>query len=148
MPNERVATACRLFFNFAPTVRRYRKRSSSAISRFRSPGSAEDPLRQTEYDETYGAPFAFDRSVANILGEVVTCGQTTADRRDGEVSARHLLLMQEARHHSRRRPQDHSITEGRHLRFETRNERPEVTETVLARMNYDLIILNFANLTW
>ena len=52
-------------------------------------------VTMTEYDETYGVPFAFGpESFANILGEVVSRGRqkATAHRRDGEVSARHLLL--------------------------------------------------------
>ena len=52
-------------------------------------------VTMTEYDETYGVPFAVPgESFAHILGEVAsTAGKETAsNRRNREVSARHLFL--------------------------------------------------------
>ena len=85
------------FFNFRPIVPgSYHWHYLSRFQRIRSRGQPRvHYVTMTEYDETYGVPFAVPgESFTHILGEVVSAAgtETTADCRDGEVSSRYVLL--------------------------------------------------------
>ena len=139
----------------APTGRaRSRARSPTRPSRGSS-GRSSRSVRfvcLTEYDPTIPAPVAFPKDLPkHVLADVLAeQGLTPAPhRRDREVRARHVLLQRRRRdaqggRDARARPEP----EGRDLRPAARDERPEVTEQLVAAIEADaadVYIVNYAN---
>ena len=107
-------------------------------------------VTMTEYDETYGVPFAFGpESFANILGEVVSLAGKKQLRIAETEKYPHVTYFFNAGNETPFPGEDRVIIPS--PKVATYDLKPEmsaleVTETVLARMgDYDLIILNFAN---
>ena len=107
-------------------------------------------VTMTEYDETYGVPFAFGpESFANILGEVVSRAGKKQLRIAETEKYPHVTYFFNAGNEMPFPGEDRTIIPS--PKVATYDLKPEmsaleVTETVLARMaDYDLIILNFAN---
>jgi 2,3-bisphosphoglycerate-independent phosphoglycerate mutase len=107
-------------------------------------------VTMTEYDETYGVPFAFSpETFANILGEVVSRASKKQLRIAETEKYPHVTYFFNAGNETPFPGEDRTIIPS--PKVATYDLKPEmsalqVTETVLARMgDYDLIILNFAN---
>lgn len=107
-------------------------------------------VTMTEYDETYGVPFAFGpEAFANILGEVVSRAGKKQLRIAETEKYPHVTYFFNAGNETPFPGEDRTIIPSPKVAtYDLKPEMsaPEVTETVLARMaDYDLIILNFAN---
>src|SRR5678816_1056697 len=107
-------------------------------------------VTMTEYDETYGVPFAFGpEAFANILGEVVSRAGKKQLRIAETEKYPHVTYFFNAGNETPFPGEDRTIIPSPKVAtYDLKQEMsaPEVTETVLARMaDYDLIILNFAN---
>ena len=107
-------------------------------------------VTMTEYDGTYGVPFAFaPESFANILGEVASHAGKKQLRIAETEKYPHVTYFFNAGKETPFAGEDRTIIQS--PKVATYDLKPEmsaleVTETVLARMaDYDLIILNFAN---
>lgn len=107
-------------------------------------------VTMTEYDETYGVPFAFaPETFANILGEVASRAGKKQLRIAETEKYPHVTYFFNAGNETPLPGEDRTIIPS--PKVATYDLKPEmsaaeVTETVLARMaDYDLIILNFAN---
>ena len=107
-------------------------------------------VTMTEYDETYGVPFAFSpETFANILGEVVSRAGKKQLRIAETEKYPHVTYFFNAGNETPFPGEDRTIIPS--PKVATYDLKPEmsalaVTETVLARMaEYDLVILNFAN---
>ena len=107
-------------------------------------------VTMTEYDETYGVPFAFaPENFSNILGEVVSRAGRKQLRIAETEKYPHVTYFFNAGNETAFPGEDRQIIPS--PKVATYDLKPEmsaleVTETVLARMaDYDLIILNFAN---
>jgi len=107
-------------------------------------------VTMTEYDETYRVPFAFaPESFDNILGEVVSRAGKKQLRIAETEKYPHVTYFFNAGNETPFAGEDRTIIPS--PKVATYDLKPEmsalkVTETVLARMvDYDLIILNFAN---
>jgi 2,3-bisphosphoglycerate-independent phosphoglycerate mutase len=107
-------------------------------------------VTMTEYDETYGVPFAFGpETFVNILGEVVSRAGKRQLRIAETEKYPHVTYFFNAGNETPFPGEDRTIIPSPKVAtYDLKPEMsaPEVTETVLARMaDYDLIILNFAN---
>jgi 2,3-bisphosphoglycerate-independent phosphoglycerate mutase len=107
-------------------------------------------VTMTEYDETYGVPFAVPgESFAHILGEVVSAAGKKQLRIAETEKYPHVTYFFNAGNETPFPGEDRTIIPSPKVAtYDLKPEMsaPEVTETVLARMaDYDLIILNFAN---
>jgi 2,3-bisphosphoglycerate-independent phosphoglycerate mutase len=107
-------------------------------------------VTMTEYDETYGVPFAFaPETFVNILGEVASRGGKRQLRIAETEKYPHVTYFFNAGNETPFPGEDRTIIPSPKVAtYDLKPEMsaPEVTETVLARMaDYDLIILNFAN---
>jgi len=107
-------------------------------------------VTMTEYDESYGVPFAFaPETFTNILGEVVSRAGKKQLRIAETEKYPHVTYFFNAGNETPFPGEDRTIIPS--PKVATYDLKPEmsaleVTETVLARMaDYDLIILNFAN---
>ena len=107
-------------------------------------------VTMTEYDETYGVPFAFGpESFSNILGEVAGRAGKKQLRIAETEKYPHVTYFFNAGNEAPFPGEDRQIIPS--PKVATYDLKPEmsaleVTETVLERMaDYDLIILNFAN---
>jgi 2,3-bisphosphoglycerate-independent phosphoglycerate mutase len=107
-------------------------------------------VTMTEYDETYGVPYAFaPETFANILGEVVSRAGKKQLRIAETEKYPHVTYFFNAGNETPFPGEDRTIIPS--PKVATYDLKPEmsaleVTETVLARMaDYDLIILNLAN---
>jgi 2,3-bisphosphoglycerate-independent phosphoglycerate mutase len=107
-------------------------------------------VTMTEYDETYGVPFAVPgETFAHILGEVVSLAGKKQLRIAETEKYPHVTYFFNAGNETPFPGEDRVIIPS--PKVATYDLKPEmsaleVTETVLARMaDYDLIILNFAN---
>jgi len=107
-------------------------------------------VTMTEYDETYGVPFAFGpETFVNILGEVVSRAGKKQLRIAETEKYPHVTYFFNAGNETPFLGEDRTIIPS--PKVATYDLKPEmsaleVTETVLERMgDYDLIILNFAN---
>jgi 2,3-bisphosphoglycerate-independent phosphoglycerate mutase len=104
----------------------------------------------TEYDETYGVPFAFGpETFGNILGQVASCAGKKQLRIAETEKYPHVTYFFNAGNETPFPGEDRTIIPSPKVAtydLKPDMSAPEVTETVLARMSdYDLIILNFAN---
>lgn len=107
-------------------------------------------VTMTEYDETYGVPYAFGpESFANILGEVASRAGRKQLRIAETEKYPHVTYFFNAGNETPFTGEDRTIIPSPKVAtYDLKPEMsaPEVTETVLARMaDYDLIILNLAN---
>jgi 2,3-bisphosphoglycerate-independent phosphoglycerate mutase len=107
-------------------------------------------VTMTEYDETYGVPFALPGdSFAHILGEVVSAAGKKQLRIAETEKYPHVTYFFNAGVENPFPREDRTIIPSPKVAtydLQPQMSAPEVTETVLARMgDYDLIILNFAN---
>src|SRR4029453_15537211 len=107
-------------------------------------------VTMTEYDETYGVPFAIPgESFAHILGEVASAAGKKQLRIAETEKYPHVTYFFNAGNETPFPGEDRTIIPSPKVAtYDLKPEMsaPEVTETVLARMgDYDLIILNFAN---
>lgn len=107
-------------------------------------------VTMTEYDESYGVPFAFaPENFSNILGEVISRAGKKQLRIAETEKYPHVTYFFNAGNETPFPGEDRTIVPS--PKIATYDLKPEmsaleVTETVLARMaDYDLIILNFAN---
>jgi 2,3-bisphosphoglycerate-independent phosphoglycerate mutase len=107
-------------------------------------------VTMTEYDETYGVPYAFGpETFANILGEVASRAGKKQLRIAETEKYPHVTYFFNCGNETPFPGEDRTIIPS--PKVATYDLKPEmsaleVTETVLARMaDYDLIILNFAN---
>jgi 2,3-bisphosphoglycerate-independent phosphoglycerate mutase len=107
-------------------------------------------VTMTEYDPTYGVPFAFGpETFANILGEVASRAGKKQLRIAETEKYPHVTYFFNAGNETPFPGEDRTIIPS--PKVATYDLKPEmsafeVTETVLARMaEYDLIVLNFAN---
>ncbi len=107
-------------------------------------------VTMTEYDETYGVPYAFGpETFANILGEVASRAGRKQLRIAETEKYPHVTYFFNCGNETPFPGEDRTIIPS--PKVATYDLKPEmsaleVTETVLARMaDYDLIILNFAN---
>lgn len=107
-------------------------------------------VTMTEYDETYGVPYAFGpESFANILGEVASRAGKKQLRIAETEKYPHVTYFFNCGNETPFPGEDRTIIPSPKVAtydLKPDMSAPEVTETVLARMaDYDLIILNFAN---
>jgi 2,3-bisphosphoglycerate-independent phosphoglycerate mutase len=107
-------------------------------------------VTMTEYDETYGVPFAVPgESFAHILGEVASTAGKKQLRIAETEKYPHVTYFFNAGVEKPFPGEDRTIIPSPKVPtydLQPQMSAPEVTETVLARMaDYDLIILNFAN---
>jgi 2,3-bisphosphoglycerate-independent phosphoglycerate mutase len=107
-------------------------------------------VTMTEYDETYGVPFALPGdSFAHILGEVVSAAGKKQLRIAETEKYPHVTYFFNAGIENPFPREDRTIIPSPKVAtydLQPQMSAPEVTETVLTRMgDYDLIILNFAN---
>ena len=107
-------------------------------------------VTMTEYDETYGAPFAVPgESFTHILGEVVSAAGKKQLRIAETEKYPHVTYFFNAGNETPFPGEDRTIIPSPKVAtYDLKPEMsaPEVTETVMARMgDYDLIILNLAN---
>ena len=107
-------------------------------------------VTMTEYDETYGVPFALPgESFAHILGEVVSAAGKKQLRIAETEKYPHVTYFFNAGVENPFPGEDRTIIPSPKVAtydLQPQMSAPEVAETVLTRMgDYDLIILNFAN---
>ena len=107
-------------------------------------------VTMTEYDQTYGVPFAFGpETFANILGEVASQAGKKQLRIAETEKYPHVTYFFNVGNETPFPGEDRTIIPSPKIAtYDLKPEMsaPEVTESVLARMgDYDLIILNFAN---
>jgi 2,3-bisphosphoglycerate-independent phosphoglycerate mutase len=107
-------------------------------------------VTMTEYDETYGVPFAVPgESFAHILGEVASTAGKKQLRIAETEKYPHVTYFFNAGVENPFPGEDRTIIPSPKVAtydLQPEMSAPEVKETVLARMgDYDLIILNFAN---
>jgi 2,3-bisphosphoglycerate-independent phosphoglycerate mutase len=107
-------------------------------------------VTMTEYDETYGVPFAVPgESFAHILSEVASTAGKKQLRIAETEKYPHVTYFFNAGVEKPFPGEDRTIIPSPKVAtydLQPQMSAPEVTETVLARMGeYDLIILNFAN---
>jgi 2,3-bisphosphoglycerate-independent phosphoglycerate mutase len=107
-------------------------------------------VTMTEYDETYGVPFAVPgESFAHILGEVASTAGKKQLRIAETEKYPHVTYFFNAGVENPFPGEDRTIIPSPKVAtydLQPQMSAPEVTETVLARMgDYHLIILNFAN---
>jgi 2,3-bisphosphoglycerate-independent phosphoglycerate mutase len=107
-------------------------------------------VTMTEYDETYGVPFAVPgESFAHILGEATSTAGKKQLRIAETEKYPHVTYFFNAGVEKPFPREDRTIIPSPKVAtydLQPQMSAPEVTETVLARMaDYDLIILNFAN---
>jgi 2,3-bisphosphoglycerate-independent phosphoglycerate mutase len=155
MPNEQRIRDADVVFFFNFRADRARQLSQAFIfPEFKGFDRRVQPkvhyVTMTEYDETYGVPFAFGpEGFANILGEVVSRAGKKQLRIAETEKYPHVTYFFNAGNETPSPDEDRTIIPS--PKVATYDLKPEmsaaeVTETVLARMaDYDLIILNFAN---
>ena len=107
-------------------------------------------VTMTEYDDTYGVPYAFGpETFANILGEVASRAGKKQLRIAETEKYPHVTYFFNCGNETPFPGEDRTIIPSPKVAtydLQPEMSAPEVTETVLARMaDYDLIVLNFAN---